>query len=140
MQAGNPREFARGVDPGAHRKAQKAERAEWAQNSFEAVAREWYAKCLPIWASSHAEKVINRLENDVFPWLGSRPIAEVTAPELLKGLRRVEGRGALDTAHRVRHNCDLPGETSVRFPRAVNCPIARSTRSLECGIAERTLA
>lgn len=97
--------LAQGVDPGENRKAQKATRTGQVENSFEVVAREWFAKMSPRWASSHAEKIMGRLENDVFPWLGSRPIGDITAPELLKVLRRVEGRGAVDTAHRVHQNC-----------------------------------
>jgi len=69
------------------------------------VAREWYAKHKPNWAASHAHKIINRLEKDVFPWLGSKPVAEITAPDVLSCLRRIEDRGALDTAHRVHQNC-----------------------------------
>ena len=97
--------LAAGIDPGEDRKKQKVEKAERATNSFEIVAREWFAKHSPGWAPSHAGKIIDRLENDVFPWVGKLPIAEITAPELLKMLRRIEGRGALDTAHRAHQNC-----------------------------------
>ncbi len=86
--------LAQGVDPGETRKAQKAARTGQVGNSFEVVAREWFAKMSPGWASSHAAKIISRLENDVFPWLGSRPIGGIKPPDLLKVLRRVEGRGA----------------------------------------------
>lgn len=94
-----------GIDPSENRKAQKSARADRAANSFEAVAREWFAKYSPTWAASHASKIIQRLEKDVFPWLGGKPIAEITAPELLTVLRRIENRGALDTAHRAHQNC-----------------------------------
>lgn len=97
--------LANGVDPSEDRKAKKAERAARLENNFEAVAREWFEKNPPNWAPTHADKIIKRLENDVFPWLGKRPVAEVTAPELLKVLRRVEESGAVDTAHRVHQNC-----------------------------------
>lgn len=95
--------LAEGVDPGENRKAVKSAMTERAANSFEAVAREWYAKKLPGWAPSNAEKIIRRLELDAFPWLGGRPIAEITPPELLKTLRRIEERGAIDSAHRMRY-------------------------------------
>jgi integrase len=114
--------LAQEIDPGTHRKAQKAAKAERAENSFEVVAREWFAKYQPTWASSHADKIINRLENDVFPWMGDRPIAEITAPELLKALRRVEGRGALDTAHRVHQNCGQIFRYAVATGRAERDP------------------
>ncbi len=59
----------------------------------------------PNWASSHGDKIIRRLERDVFPWIGERPIVEVTAPELLAALRRIESRGAPETARRALDNC-----------------------------------
>lgn len=97
--------LANGIDPSENRKAQKSARAVQAANSFESVAREWFVKHSQSWAGSHASKIIERLERDVFPWLGGRPIAEITAPELLTTLRRIENRGALDTAHRAHQNC-----------------------------------
>ena len=87
--------FAQEIDPGTHGKAQKAAKAERAENRFEVVAREWFAKYQPTWASSHADKIINRLENDVFPWMGDRPIAEITAPEALAIQWRLAEKGAL---------------------------------------------
>lgn len=97
--------MADGVDPGENRKAVKAAKSERAANSFEVVAREWFEKKSPSWAASNSEKVMQRLEKDAFPWLGNRPIAEITPPELLKALRRIEDRGAIETAHRVRNYC-----------------------------------
>lgn len=95
--------LADGVDPSENRKAVKSAKTERAANSFEVIAREWYSKKLPGWAASNAEKIIRRLENDAFPWLGGRPIAEITPPELLKTLRRIEERGAVESAHRMRY-------------------------------------
>lgn len=90
--------LANDVDPGEAKKAQKSASAGRAANSFEVIAREWFEKSREGWAVSHAEKIISRLEKDVFPWLGGRPVAEITAPEVLSVLRRIESRGALDTA------------------------------------------
>lgn len=73
--------------------------------SFEAVAREWFGKHAPTWADSHSDKIIRRLERDVFPWIGPRPIASIVPKDLLELLRRVEGRGAIETTHRVQQNC-----------------------------------
>ncbi|MBE0620381.1 MAG: integrase arm-type DNA-binding domain-containing protein [Burkholderiales bacterium] len=114
--------LAEGIDPAENRKIQKAAITERSANSFEAVAREWFAKFKPGWAPSHSEKIINRLENDLFPWLGDRPIAEITAPELLTCLRRIEGRGALDTAHRAHQNCGQVFRYAVQTGRAVRDP------------------
>ncbi|WP_244746211.1 tyrosine-type recombinase/integrase [Paraburkholderia terricola] len=110
--------LANGVDPGVARKVQKAATVERSANSFEAVAREWFARYSPGWAKSHADKIMARLEKDAFPWLGSRPIAEIKAPELLSVLRRVEGRGAVDTAHRVQQNCGQVFRYAVATGRA----------------------
>jgi integrase len=110
--------LANGVDPGIERKVQRAGAVERAANSFESVAREWFAKYSPGWAKTHADKIMGRLEKDTFPWLGGRPIAEVTAPELLSVLRRVEARGALDTAHRVHQNCGQVFRYAIATGRA----------------------
>ena len=96
---------ADGIDPGENRKIQKAALLERAENSFEVVAREWYAKFSPNWAASHSSKIIRRFEREVFPWLGGRPIAEINAPELLRTIKRIESRGILETAHRTLQNC-----------------------------------
>lgn len=97
--------LADGVDPGENRKAVKATKTEQAANSFEVIAREWFAKKLPSWSASNSDKIMQRLQNDAFPWLGDRPIAEITPPELLKVLRRIEERGAVESAHRMRGYC-----------------------------------
>lgn len=95
-------QLAQGIDPGLARKAEKRSRVAKAGNTFEAVAREWLERNSSGWAPTHASKVIGRLENDVFPWLGHRPIGDLEAPELLESLRRIETRGAHETARRVR--------------------------------------
>ena len=97
--------LAKGIDPGVHRKAQKAARASGAANSFEVVAREWLNQYIDPRSESHRKRVYARFENDVFPYLGSRPIADITAPELLDVIRKIESRGAGDTAHRTLGSC-----------------------------------
>tara|TARA_R110002073_G_scaffold84268_1_gene201014 strand:+ start:697 stop:1914 length:1218 start_codon:yes stop_codon:yes gene_type:complete len=97
--------LADGVDPSEHRKAQKASRLSKSANSFEVVAREWFAAHEPNWGKSHSSKIIRRLEKEIFPWLGNRPIHEITAPELLTSIRRIQNRGVLETAHRTLANC-----------------------------------
>ena len=93
--------LAAGVDPGAARKAQKAARIERAANSFEVIAREWFAKNEPAWAPSHSTRVCRRMERDIFPWIGGSPIADLKAPEILATVKRIAERGALETAHRA---------------------------------------
>ena len=94
--------LANGINPSEVKKAQKAAGKVLAANSFETIAREWYEQNRHVWASSHSDKVIKRLERDVFPWLGNRPIAEINAPEILTALRRIEERGKIETAHRAK--------------------------------------
>jgi integrase len=94
-----------GVDPAQMRKVTKLMHTEQTANNFEAVAREWFAKRSSNWAESHAKKIIRRFELYLFPWLGSRPITEITPPELLSVLRRIESRGILETTHRVKQTC-----------------------------------
>ena len=96
--------LADGIDPSEHRQQSKSALAKGA-NSFETVAREWFAKFSENWVDTHSTKIIRRLERDLFPWLGARPINSITAPELLSALRRIESRGALETAHRAMQNC-----------------------------------
>lgn len=114
--------LADGVDPGENRKAVKATKTERGANSFEVIAREWFTKFKPSWAKTHSDKIIKRFESDVFPWLGSRPIAEITAQELLQCLRRIENRGALDTAHRAHQNCGQVFRYAVQTGRATRDP------------------
>ncbi len=98
-------EIARGIDPGQLRKAAKAGRADRAANSFETVARQWLAKNEPTWAPNHAVRVTRLLERDIFPFQGAIPVAAVSSVELLKVLRRIESREAIETAHRARGYC-----------------------------------
>jgi integrase len=110
--------LAQGINPSAKRQATKAAPAE----SFEAIAREWFAKFSPGWAKGHSEKIIRRLERDVFPWIGARPLRDIAAPELLSVLRRIEARGALDTAHRAHQNCGQVFRYAVATGRAERDP------------------
>lgn len=114
--------LAAGVDPGENRKAARAARALEQTNTFEVVAREWFAKQEPVWAASHSSKVIGRLEADVFPWIGNRPMDSLTAPDLLAVLRKVEARGAADTAHRILQNFGQVFRYAVATGRATHNP------------------
>ncbi|MBU4261002.1 MAG: tyrosine-type recombinase/integrase [Proteobacteria bacterium] len=111
-------QLANGIDPGQFKKSIKNMDKARAANSFEAVAREWFFKKSPVWAESHSLKIIARLEQDIFPWLGGKPINEVTAPDLLAALRRVESRGAVDTAHRAKQTCSQIFRYAIATGRA----------------------
>lgn len=116
------KQLAAKIDPGEQRKAVKAAGEAAAANSFEVVAREWLSKQEKEWSTQYADKVIRRLESDVFPWIGKAPIASVTAPELLKHLERIEQRGAIETAHRALQTCGAVFRYAVRTGRADSDP------------------
>lgn len=92
-----------GIDPSFVKKA----KAHSEQTSFEAVAREWLENQKPVWTAHYAKLTWNRLANNILPFLGRRPINEITPPELLTVLRKIELRGAVNQAHRVREICSL---------------------------------
>lgn len=94
--------LAADVDPGAAKKADKRAARIAAANSFEVVAHGWMDERKTVVDIGQYEKTLARFKNDVFPWLGKRPIAEIDAPELLSVLKRIDGRGARFTAHRTR--------------------------------------
>lgn len=111
-----------GIDPGENRKATKAAGITRAANSFEVIAREWHGKYSINWAATHSSKIIRRLELEIFPWLGGQPIAEITAPELLTCIRRIEARGVLETAHRTLQNCGQVFRYAIQTGRAERNP------------------
>ena len=113
---------AEDIDPSAHRKAQKSVRADRAANSFEIVAREWFEKYSPSWAANHGPRIIRRLERDIFPYMGARPIAEIKAQDLLAVIRRIESRGVLETAHRALATCGQIFRYAVATGRAERDP------------------
>ena len=96
--------LANEIDPGALKKVQRAAQAVNSGNTFEALAREWHTGQSRVWSTVHAKNVLDRLERNVFPYVGGRVLPNITVPELLKLLRRVEERGAYETAHRVLGN------------------------------------
>ncbi len=114
------------------RQAQKlADAGLPAQDSFEAIAREWYDKNQPNWASSHSEKIIRRFERDVFPWIGSRAVASIGPTDMLTLLRRVEERGAIETTHRIHQ---ISGQV-FRYAVATNRASSDPTRDLRGALA-----
>jgi hypothetical protein len=90
------------IDPSQKKKAAKATRALVSGNTFEVIAREWFAKFSKPWSLAHTDRVWRRIDRDLLPWLGNRPIADITAPELLGVLRKFEASGSVETAHRAR--------------------------------------
>lgn len=110
--------LAQGIDPSESKKAVKAAGADRAANSFEVVAREWWASHMANKAESHKEKVIRRFELYLFLWLGGKPIAEITAPQILEAVKRIEKLGILETAHRTLQTAGQVFRYAVQTGRA----------------------
>ena len=116
--------LAKGIDPSQAKRASKAAKLALTENSFELIAREWHAKNLHTWKRSNADKLLNLLQNDLFPWLGKRPVGDITAPELLQTIRRIESRGVLETAHRARSLCGQIFRYAIATNKAERDPSA----------------
>jgi integrase len=115
-----------GVDIADYRRAQKQSRARLEADSFGEIAAEWHTAKKAAWVAAHSAKVWRRLEKDALPWLGKRPIAAITAPEVLNVCRRIESRGAVEAAHRA-----LQGISSVfRYAIATGRAESDVTRDL----------
>ncbi|SNX60714.1 Integrase [Nitrosomonas ureae] len=97
--------LAQGVDPSLHRQEQKQLEAIAATNSFESVARLWWTQWSAARNQRHASYTIRRLEADIFPIIGRKPVTELTAPMLLMAIKKIESRGALDIAKRALTKC-----------------------------------
>lgn len=116
------KQLANGISPGEALKAQKAVKGEQDTNSFEVIAREWHAKFTPKFSPDHAKKIMSSMQRDLFPYIGARPISEIKAKELLTTLERLESRGVLETAHRVRNTAGQVFRYAVVTGRADRDP------------------
>jgi Integrase len=116
--------LASGVDPGEHRKAEKAAGVDRAGNSFEVIAREWLALKQPEWTTSQYDKEKGRLENHAFPWIGTLPVAEVGVADIRPLLTRLVKRGHIEQAHRLRHQLSRVFRYAVATERALRDPAA----------------
>lgn len=116
--------LAAGTDPGAAKQADKLRQRQRAADSFEAVAEEWRDQMLADRAESHRTKVWARLSNDVFPYIGRRPIAEITAPEVRAVLDRILGRNVIETAKKAQINMGQVFRFAIATGRATNDPTA----------------
>ena len=116
--------LAAGVDPGEQRKAVKAAGEERDANSFAVIAEEWLAQQAARMAPATLEKAQWTFNDLVNPWIGNRPVTEIDAPEMLKLLRRIEERGAHETAHRTKQRCSQIFRYAIATGRAQNDPTA----------------
>lgn len=125
--------LAEGIDPSEHRKSMHSAKEELTANSFEAITREWLVKFSARLKPSSVERKLKIFENDVFPWIGTRPIAALTAPEVLSVLRRIEDRGAGEIAARAKMYCGQAFRYAVATGRAERDP----TQDLRDALAPR---
>ncbi|MFG1306004.1 integrase arm-type DNA-binding domain-containing protein [Xanthobacter autotrophicus] len=93
-------QLAARIDPSEARRAEKRAARLHSSRIFEVVAQEWFAAKLPGWVPSYSDRLLSRLEADIYPTLGHRPIADIEPPELLEVIRKVEARGAIELAKR----------------------------------------
>lgn len=101
------------------------------ESSFEVVAREWHAKNLQIWTPRHGERVMKRLCKEIFPYIGTRTVQDLTAPEILEVCKRVEDRGFRGTAHRVLQTVG----TIIRYAAATGRATSDPTTFLRGALA-----
>lgn len=113
---------AQGVDPSVQRQATKAAGVAVAENTFEALAREWLVKQRAAMADATYSKATWMFEDLAFPWIGARPVSEIDAPEMLSVLRRIEARGKLETAHRLKQQCSRVFRYAIATGRASRDP------------------
>jgi integrase len=94
-----------GADPSEVKKDKKKQASLNAENTFEALAREWHEHNKLRWTDNHAKTTLHRLEMDIFPEIGKRPVRDITPPQILEALRKIESRGAYEIARRAMQVC-----------------------------------
>ncbi len=118
------KELANDIDPAESKKARKSSLRDEALNSFKAVGIEWFNTKMKDRSQSHRDRTMRALEKDIFPSLGHRPIAQISAPEVLKVLRKIEARGAVETAHRAKQTAGQIFRYAIATGRAERDPSA----------------
>jgi integrase len=124
--------LAGGSDPMSEKREAKAAKLTASENIFEAIAREWHKTKSDGWSDTHRETTMERMVKNLFPWLGTRPLTDIEAPELLATLRRIEARGAIDTTHRVKSIMTNVFRYAIATGRATRNPAA------DVGVALKT--
>lgn len=116
----------------AAKRIEKAAKQATSENTFKAIAMEWYGTKKGGWSITHADTTMERMEKNLFPWLGTRPLTDIEAPEILATLRRIEARGAIDTTHRVKSITNTVFRYAIATGRAIRNPAA------DVGVALKT--
>jgi integrase len=111
-------EVATGIDPSARRITEKEIRQESAANSFEAIAREWLHTIAKAKTPEYTQRILRRMENDIFPAIGNKPITSIKPADVLKAVKKIEARGTRETAHRALSECGRAFRYAVASQRA----------------------
>lgn len=131
--------IAHGTDPMEARQTAKAEWTEATVNTFKNIINEWFKQQKNTWTEGHADKIKARIDNDILPFIGDRPIKQLSAPDILEVLRRVEARGAIETAHRIRTICSQVFRYAIATNRAETDPTINLKGALQ-PVIEKHLA
>ena len=124
--------LAQGDDPMATKRSTKAAKLSAGENTFKVIAMEWHGIKKGEWSKVHADTTLERMEKNIFPWLGGKLLIDIEAPELLATLRRIEARGAIETTRRVKAIMSTVFRYAIATGRAVRNPAA------DVGVALKT--
>ena len=124
--------LANDIDPSQAKRTNRAQELIAGANTFKVIALEWHETKAGGWSVAHRDTTMERMEKNLLPWLGSRPLAEIEAPEILETLKRIEARGAIDTTSRVRSIVSNIFRFAIATGRAVRNPAA------DVGVALKT--
>jgi integrase len=116
--------LADGVDPSVVKRGEKIARLTSSENTFKGIALEWHNAKVSGWSAAHAKTTIERMEKNIFPWLGTRLLTDIEAPEILMTLRRIEDRGAIDTTRRIKSLISTVFKYAIATGRAIRNPAA----------------
>ena len=124
--------LAQGIDLSAAKRIEKSTKKTAGENTFKVIALEWHGTKVSGWSTTHADTTMERMDKNIFPWLGTRPLTDIEAPEVLATLRRIEARGAIDTTHRIKSIMSTVFRYAIATGRAVRNPAA------DVGVALKT--
>lgn len=122
---------AEGKNPSEVRKEQKIALQTESESAFEKIATEWYQMKSAKWSAGYASDIMEAFQNDIFPFVGSRPVGEIKPLELLNVLRKIEKRGALEKMRKVRQRCSEVFRYAIATGRAEFNPAADLSSALD---------
>ncbi len=122
---------AEGKNPSEVRKEQKIALQTESESAFEKIATEWHQMKSAKWSAGYASDIMEAFQNDIFPYVGTRPIGEIKPLELLNVLRKIEKRGALEKMRKVRQRCSEVFRYAIATGRAEFNPAADLSSALE---------